>query len=68
LIKLAAPPPPAPIDAAVKASPSKKLVIVVDELDSCRPDFVCPYKCSSNIFRPSTCPFCAGREYAGIAK
>ena len=42
-----APPPPAPIDgdgeeptdAAVKASPSKKLVIVIDELDSCRPDF-----------------------------
>ena len=31
-----------PIDAAVKASPSKKLVIVIDELDSCRPDFALP--------------------------
>ena len=28
-----------PIDASVKASPSKKLVIVIDELDSCRPNF-----------------------------
>ena len=45
-----APPPPAPIDgdggepidAAVKASPSKKLVIVIDELDSCRPYFALP--------------------------
>lgn len=42
-----APPPPAPIDgdgeepidAAVRASLSKKLVIFIDELDSCRPDF-----------------------------
>jgi hypothetical protein len=47
LIKLTAPAPPAPIDgsggepidAAVKASSSKKLFIVIDALDRCHPDF-----------------------------
>ena len=71
---MTAPAPPAPIDgeepieAAVKVSPSKKLVIVIDELGAAALILLCPFKSSSNIFRRSTCPFCAGREYAGIAK